>query len=228
MIDGILPAAGLATRMRGLPKFLLPCDDRYTTLIEKHVSNLLETCDTVWIPTRPEQTILLETLGISSDRVVVVPMTTETMTQTVMRLANISGANRFVLVMPDTHFFGEQPYEYLAEAKSDLNLACWEIRQEQRGKLGQVLIEGGARGRVLDSKDKDPNCQFPHSWGAMSFSRAILEVADGTMPHTGYTINPALAAGMTVEGNVFSGKYFDCGTPREYLEMLALKTTGNF
>jgi len=143
MVDGILPAAGLATRMRGLPKFLLPCDDQYTTLIEKHVTKLLSTCETVWIPTRPEQTILLETLGLSSDRVVVVPMTTGTMTQTVLRLANISGAPRFVLVMPDTYFFGEQPYEYLATSKNELNLACWDIRPEQRGKLGQVLIEKG-------------------------------------------------------------------------------------
>lgn len=228
MIDGILPAAGLATRMRGLPKFLLPCDDQYTTLIEKHVVSLLETCDTVWIPTRPEQTILLETLGISSDRVVVVPMTTDTMTQTVLRLTSISGATRFVMVMPDTHFLGEQPYRYLSEATGDLNLACWEIRKEQRGKLGQVLIESGPRGRVIESKDKDPNCEFRHSWGAMSFSRSTLEVADATMPHTGYFINPALAAGMSVEGSVLNGKYFDCGTPREYLEMLALKTERNF
>jgi choline kinase len=224
LIDGILPAAGLATRMRGLPKFLLPCDDEYTTLIEKHVSSLLETCDTVWIPTRPEQTILLETLGISSDRVVVVPMTTATMTQTVLRLANISGASRFVMVMPDTHFVGEQPYQYLSEGKSDLNLACWKIRQEQLGKLGQVLIEGGTHGKVLDSKDKDPNCAFPHSWGAMSFNRSILQLAVAEMPHTGYAINPALMAGKSVEGKVFSGKYFDCGTPREYLELLALST----
>lgn len=224
MVDGILPAAGLATRMRGLPKFLLPCDDQYTTLIEKHVSSMLITCETVWIPTRPEQTILLETLGLSSDRVVVVPMTTGTMTQTVLRLANISGASRFVMVMPDTFFFGEQPYDYLASAKNDLNLACWEIRPEQRGKLGQVAMERGSGGIVLDSKDKDPECVFPHSWGAMAFERSILDLAEATMPHTGYMIKPALFAGKSVEGSVMEGRYFDCGTPREYLQMLDLTT----
>jgi choline kinase len=224
MVDGILPAAGLATRMRGLPKFLLPCDDQYTTLIEKHVTNLLRTCETVWIPTRPEQTILLETLGLSSDRVVVVPMTTGTMTQTVLRLAKISGTPRFVLVMPDTYFFGEQPYEYLATSKNELNLACWDIRPEQRGKLGQVLIEGGNKGTILDSKDKDLDCVFPHSWGAMAFDRSILDFAEASMPHTGYLIKPALLAGKSVEGSVMSGKYFDCGTPREYLQMLDLTT----
>ena len=96
MTDAILPAAGSASRMRGLPKFLLPCDAEYTTLIERHISELLKVCETVWIPTRPEQTILLETLGLSSDRVVIVPMTTSSMTQTVLRLCAISGAARFV------------------------------------------------------------------------------------------------------------------------------------
>jgi hypothetical protein len=210
--------------MRGLPKFLLPCDDEYTTLLEKHVSAMLDVCETVWIPTRPEQTILLETLGISSDRVVVVPMTTRTMTQTVLRLANISGAARFVLVMPDTYFFGEQPYRYLADSTSELNLACWEIRPEQRGKLGQVKIEGGAQGAVLDSRDKDPDCRFPHSWGAMAFDKSVLSLADSEMPHTGYIIQPAIAAGVAVKAKVFTGKYYDCGTPREYLEMLNLTT----
>jgi hypothetical protein len=222
MVDGILPAAGLATRMRGLPKFLLPCDDHYTTLIEKHLSSMLETCETVWIPTRPEQTILLESLGLSSDRVVVVPMTTQTMTQTILRLTNISGAPRFVMVMPDTYFLGEQPYEYLANSKNNLNLACWGIRPEQRGKLGQVLIDGENEGPILDTKDKEPDCTFPNSWGAMGFDRSLLDLADAGMPHTGYLTKPALLAGMSVEGRVMNGMYFDCGTPSEYLQMLAL------
>lgn len=224
MVDGILPAAGLASRMRGLPKFLLPCDDEYTTLIEKHVSSMLDVCETVWIPTRPEQTILLETLGLSSDRVVVVPMTTKTMTQTVLRLTKISGASRFVMVMPDTFFFGEQPYGYLADGPSALNLACWEIRPEQRGKLGQVQIQGETEGPVLSSKDKDADCSFKHSWGAMAFDRSILALAEAEMPHTGFVIQPALEKRMSVEAKVMEGRYFDCGTPREYLQMLELTT----
>jgi hypothetical protein len=126
--------------------------------------------------------------------------------------------------MPDTYFFGEQPYEYLATSKNELNLACWEIRPEQRGKLGQVLIEGGNKGTILDSKDKDPDCEFTHSWGAMAFDRSILNLAEASMPHTGYLIKPALLEGRSVEGSVMAGRYFDCGTPREYLQMLDLTT----
>ena len=128
------------------------------------------------------------------------------------------------MVMPDTYFFGEQPYDYLANSRSELNLACWEMQPEQRGKLGQVQIEGGTSGRVLDSKDKDPDCQFPFSWGAMAFDKSTLSLANAEMPHTGYVIQPALPAGIPVEARVLKGRYFDCGTPREYLEMLELST----
>ena len=224
MTDGIIPAAGLASRMRGLPKFLLPCDAEYKTLIERHINEMLKVCDTVWIPTRPEQTILLESLGLSSDRVVIVPMTTQTMTQTVLRLSAISGAKRFVMVMPDTYFFGEQPYKFLADSVSEMALACWAIRPEQAGKLGQVLISGTPEGLVLDSRDKDPDCLFEHSWGAMAFNRSALTHANPEMPHTGYIIPSLLSSEVEVSARVMEGSYFDCGTPREYLKMLDIVT----
>jgi len=220
MTDGIIPAAGLASRMRGLPKFLLPCDEYYTTLLEKHVSSMLDVCETVWIPTRPEQTILIAGLGLPSERVVMVPMTTHTMTETVIRLCSISGANRFLMVMPDTYFLGEQPYSYLAHSSSPMDLACWNIRPEQAGKLGQVLIDEDL-GSVTDAKDKEAGCQFRHSWGAMSFDRSVLDCADAAMPHTGYMIPKLLQARIQVQARVMDGRYFDCGTPREYLDMLS-------
>lgn len=206
--------------MRGLPKFLLPCDNEYNTLIERHIMSMLDVCETVWIPTRPEQTILLESLGLSSDRVVIVPMTTGTMTQTVLRLCAISGAERFIMVMPDTYFFGEQPYDFLAKGDSALDLACWKIRPEQSGKLGQVLLGEVPEGEVLDSRDKDPECSYEHSWGAMAFDRSALAYAEPDMPHTGYVIPRLIESRIPIRARVFSGEYFDCGTPREYLKML--------
>ena len=96
-MDGILPAAGSALRMRGIPKFLLPCSPQYRTLLERHLDNLLEYCEIVWIPTRPELVNLLQSLGLSSDRVVIVSLSTQTMTETVLKIASISSANNFML-----------------------------------------------------------------------------------------------------------------------------------
>lgn len=220
LIDAILPTAGKATRMRGLPKFLLPAGPDYLTLIERHVSELLQYCSTVWVPTRPEQTILLETLGISSDRVVVVPMVTATMTETVMRIGGISGAEKFMMIMPDTYFAGEKPYSYLAESAHPMNLAAWKIRPEQLGKLGQLEISNLPEGRVTAAEDKNPSCEYPNSWGAMSFTRDALTFGNVDMPHTGYLLPKLLEARISIHARVMDGLYYDCGTPAEYVEML--------
>jgi hypothetical protein len=217
LLDALIPAAGLATRMRGIPKFLLPCDNSYTTLIELHISQLLEQCETIWIPTRPELVLLLDSIGLAQDRVVILPMQTENMTQTVQKVLQISKQEHFQLVMPDTFFFGEKPYALLDPEPAIADLACWKIRDDQKGKLGQVLISDN---KVQEMKDKDPDCLFEHSWGALSFSRKLLSFANTTDPHIGYAVRSALSSGMTISAKVMSGEYYDCGTPSEYLNML--------
>jgi NDP-sugar pyrophosphorylase family protein len=212
--------------MRGIPKFLLPCDEEYLTLLERHVHNMLKYCKVIWIPTRPDLTILIETLGITSERVVVVPMVTKSMTETILKVAAISSADDFMLCMPDTYFEGELPYQNLRELQGDLKLACWAIRPEQKGKLGQILFESGNNtSRIIDSRDKDPGCTFDYSWGAMSFRRELLKIANPEMPHTGYLIKPAIENRLVVDGFVVKGNYFDCGTPNEYLQMLRKVTS---
>lgn len=218
-MDAIIPAAGLATRMRGIPKFLLPCDDTYTTLIEMHISQLLKVCETVWIPTRPQLVLLLDSLGLANDRVVVLPMQTENMTQTVLKVSSIAKTDYFQLIMPDTYFLGEQPYELLSEKPLVADLACWNIRADQKGKLGQVDIDHN--GNVSDIKDKDPYCDYPVSWGALTFSKALLDYAHPSEPHIGYALKNSLIDHQnSVTARVLAGKYFDCGTPAEYLSLL--------
>jgi choline kinase len=216
-MDAIVPAAGLATRMRGLPKFLLPCDLTYTTLIEQHVSSLLETCNTIWIPTRPELVMIIDSLGLPRDRVVLLPMQTENMTQTVKRVLQITSNSYFHLVMPDTYFFGDQPYAKLAQKPDVADLACWRIRDDQKGKLGQVLSENG---RAIDVMDKKIECEYEYSWGSLTFNRELLDNADDSDPHIGYAVKRAIDADMYVNTTEMEGKYFDFGTPSEYLNML--------
>lgn len=218
-MDAIVPAAGLATRMRGIPKFLLPCDDKYTTLIELHIQNLLEKCETVWIPTRPELVHLLDSLNLPAERVVLLPMTTENMTQTVSRVVSIARASEYLLVMPDTFFSGESPYTSSVTLEDALvHLYCWKIREDQKGKLGQV--DADASGLVLDMQDKNPDCNFPISWGALMFRSELINFSQSHEPHIGYSVKNALREGMKITSETSSGKYFDCGTPTEYLTML--------
>jgi hypothetical protein len=214
--------------MRGLPKFLLPCDKEYLSLLERHIDYLLELCETLWIPVRPDLVPLVESLRIPSERAVILTMTTHSMTETVRRVVELSSGNRFVMTMPDTYFFGELPYQQLVNSTDPMFLACWNIRPEQYGKLGQVEIVNAQpqkqdeikSGYVVQSEDKNPNCRFPFSWGAMAFDRKLIEFAKDEMPHTGYMIPRILEEKIPVGASVMNGEYFDCGTPTEYLAML--------
>lgn len=219
-MHAIVPAAGLATRMRGLPKFLLPCDPDCLTLMERHVLQLLEVCEIVWIPTTPVNAQLINSLCLDPERVITLPMTTMTMSESVLRVTNLSSSDRFLLAMPDTFFAGEQPYSFLGSTGADLSLACWPIRSEQKGKLGQVEFDDLQHEAVIDSRDKDPNCEYDFFWGAMQFNRKVLEIATLESPHTGFWINPSIAKGLTVHGKRMAGEYFDCGTVSEYFAML--------
>jgi UTP-glucose-1-phosphate uridylyltransferase len=219
-MDAILPAAGLATRMRGLPKFLLPCSEGYTTLLEHHIEALLGVCDRVWVAVRPEVAALVDILKIADDRVILVNLTTATMSETVLKVTRISMAESFLVVMPDTFFFGDQPYRFLAELEQGMRVAAWEIRRDQIGKLGQIALDD-TNSRVEDSRDKDPDCVFPFSWGAISFDRDFVRFIDPSTPHVGFMIPAALSAGELVHANVIAGTYFDCGTPAEYFSMIS-------
>lgn len=203
--------------MKGLPKFLLPCDAQYTSLIERHLINVSQLCETVWIPIRPEFVSLFGSLGLQSDNVVLLPMTTETMSQSVSKVIRLASAQSYMLIMPDTYFLGELPYRTLDPSPGFADLAIWPIRDEQRGKLGQVSHDDG---RVTAIKDKDASCTFPHAWGAMTFSQRIKDFIHLTDPHIGYAVRSGLLAQEVVSAHVVNGEYFDCGTPTEYLSML--------
>jgi CTP:molybdopterin cytidylyltransferase MocA len=131
-ISAILPAAGSALRMRGLPKFMLPCSQDYETLIERHVRNLLPLVDTIWIPTRPEFAHLIVKLGFGS-KVIVHAIETETMSETILEVTRFAKADRFILCMPDTYFHKDLPYKHLADSTSDLELTVFKIRPDQKG-----------------------------------------------------------------------------------------------
>jgi NDP-sugar pyrophosphorylase family protein len=220
-MDGILPAAGLASRMRGIPKFLLPCNNEYLTLIESHLNQMLKYCNNIWIATRPDLVMLLDSINLSNERVFIIPVVSENMNQTVNRILEISNAEKFQLIMPDTFFTGELPYEKLVKSFSEnsiAHLALWKIREEQKGKLGQVSINNA--GKVIDIIDKKNNCDYEYSWGAISFNRKLSKYISQRDPHVGYAISEAVINEEEINGTLINGQYFDCGTPSEYLDLL--------
>ena len=210
---GIIPASGLATRFRGIPKFLLPAPGQATSLVEYHVIEMLAVCERVLVGVRPEYSKHLD-LG-NFDRVELIELETKTMTETVMKLSAQSSSNEFLLTMPDTFFIGEKPIEQLAGLDdSDLQIAIWEHEDSYKGRVGQISID--EYGNVLDSIDKSLDCAYPWFWGAMRFNRKVLPLMDPDTPTVGYAIRSSIQAGLQVQAKRIKGKYFDCGSFDNY------------
>ena len=124
----------------------------------------------------------------------------------------------FLLIMPDTFFVGQKPYNQLDSNTDFCNLACWEIRDSQRGKLGEVKIN--QENSVVDMVDKKPDNGYKYSWGALTFNKKLVKYINADEPHIGYAVKNGIDAGEKVFASVVDGKYYDCGTPSEYVELL--------
>lgn len=219
-MDILIPAAGQATRMRGLPKFLLPIDENYTTLLENHINNLnniLENDSRILIGIRPDLLPIVKSLNLIEENIFFIEMKTNTMNETILNLSENSDSHHFQLIMPDTYFLGMQPYSQLESNPELCDLAIWKIRDEQRGKLGEVEVD--ANNILSNIVDKNPNTMFQYSWGSLTFSRQFFKYIKKEDPHIGYSVSLALNDKQYISTKFIDGKYFDCGTPREYFDL---------
>lgn len=224
IVEAIIPAAGLATRMRGLPKFLLPINDQFETLLEWHVHQIGPYCDRIRIPTRPELRRFIDALDFGDFDVVVTEVESRTMSETVTKAISASDENFFVLAMPDTFFLGnENVFELLLSHSDPISAAIFRIQDFQRGKVGQVELKTQSDGTEVISRvvDKNPDCNFPWMWGAITFDRSLMEYSTPEDPHLGYALaRAAQATGVEVRASRMESRYFDCGTPGEYWNLL--------
>jgi len=220
-MDLIIPAAGLATRMKGLPKFLLPIDSTYTTILEHHI-NLVKkdevSVKNIWIATRPDLVSIINTISFKTSNLKVIPMETSTMNETILNLCKIANAESYMLIMPDTYFYNEKPYLKLEKYPEYCDLAIWKIKDEQRGKLGEVKVD--ENGLVQEIIDKNLKANLEFSWGALTFSSKFLQYIDKNDPHVGYAVASALENKKNITTKFIDGEYFDCGTPEEYISLI--------
>ena len=217
-MDVIIPAAGLAKRMRGIPKFLLPANADYLSLLEIHLDNLRNSFSNIFLATRPEIVPLIKSLDYDFRNMSILEMHTSTMSETVIKTLKVSKEDHHLLIMPDTFFLGQQPYLELNQSPGICELACWKIRDEQRGKLGEINFDKD--NKITGIVDKKIDTGFEYAWGALTFSNKLVSYINPKDPHIGYGVKKAFKSGEEITAKVIEGKYFDCGTPREYLDLL--------
>ena len=149
MICGIIPCSGNATRMGGMPKFLLPSPENLVTLFDNTVKNF------------KNNGIYDVIVGTSTNNLqyfkkndyIVVEKNTETMSETVKNIIDSFQYDSYVMMMPDTYFILGNELKLLVDKLLiyDCVVVLWKIRSNQYGKLGQIQINDN---NVVDVQDK--------------------------------------------------------------------------
>jgi hypothetical protein len=207
MTLGLLPASGSASRIGGLPKFMLPIEDNFS-ILQWHISLMNEACDSVRVSTRECWMPLVTPLNLGADIYVKEP---STMSDAVLEMSR--DRNDAVIVgMPDVYIHNSKNnfYKDMLESDGDIVLATWDYRHEtMKGKVGQVLVDSFSN--VLQVVDKDPNCEFSQMWGAILFRNGLerIDVDGGSVLKD---LNKWIADGVSVKAVAMSGEYIDSGT----------------
>jgi UTP-glucose-1-phosphate uridylyltransferase len=223
----VLPVGGSASRMLGLPKFMLPVSES-ETLIERHCRGAVSAgYDELHIITRQKYFNLIE--SYFSDRKIdahihSLPHETETMSETLKigsGLIKDIVKSSVTIGLSDTAFYGasyENIYRKLIEDSADYSLGLFSIREDQFGKLGQVDTD--SKGKVLSMQDKNLSCIFPAIWGLAKVPGSMLVNLNISEAHIGIGIEKLVAKGEHVSGVMNQAEYYDCGTFSEYSKFI--------
>lgn len=221
---GILPAAGLATRMNGIPKFLLPISHNGTSLLGYHVELISPCCENIFVPTRPEWGRIVDEEFPS---VAALRMQTTSLAATVFsvcgEIRSEGGFDWAIVGLPDTYFVGNQNFYQILAGELDsesgkspdpiLWVYVFKTESSQRGSVGSIRL--GPDGTVNDYADKDPERDFGAHWGLLAFNQAASELIDSTWETIGNLIPEVLAVGRVRVLASESG-LIDCGTFEGY------------
>ena len=218
----IIPAAGKASRIGGIPKFLLPISQN-NFLINFH-SNLLPNDNkniTKVIAVSSEYSETVNRLNLDTE---ILEVNTNTMNETIVKVINsYPSYSNYLLTMPDTYYLDNNVIKRLLlnfnEKSSNVHLALWKIMKNQIGNLGQVEIKNK---KIIQIIDKDPSCNFPYAWGAIVWNKNVNSFINTKDPTIGNILNPLLSIGEEIKYVIAENEYFDCGTFNEYSKLLKL------
>lgn len=220
---GILPAAGNATRINGLPKMLLPIGD--TFLMQRQYQNLRKAgCGNVFVGTNSDNH---ELVARQCDTSYVIPFIAHsriTMSATVISTHTQAIIHRYkgniLFAMPDTYIEDELCFEKLSTAINgdcDVAVALFHARHDQRRKGGMCRTQYG---KVIEVVDKPEETDMVWIWGALAWKPVFWEYINANDPHVGYALPKAIAAGLDVRAVRMDGEFWDCGTAAEYYELI--------
>jgi hypothetical protein len=221
-VVGLIPCSGSASRINGIPKFLLPCKEGnlINNTIDIFKKNNIKN---IYIAVSEENKHHIKKINDTDNDIKYIVKNTDTMSETVTHLLQIK-SDKYILIMPDTYFGLAEDFNELTKLnillkKYDVVLVLWKIKEYQYGKLGQINIDTETK-TIIDIVDKDINCRYEYSWGVIGWTNKMNQYIDPKTPHIGFLINKALELNIKIGYVISDTEYFDCGTPNEYFEMI--------
>lgn len=204
-IIGVLPASGKATRIGGIAKFALPISNN-SSILKWHVDQMLEVCDEVRVATRAAWVPMIQSMDMNVKIIVKEP---STMSDAVKLLAG-GDSDTLLIGLPDTYMVGctSNIYKKMIESDGDIVLGTWDCHEEIKGRVGQIQLDGN---KVIGSRDKVPDCDYPFMWGTMLL-RNLSKDIDPTLAHVGLQIKDWIDKGLDVRSVLPGGQYMDIGT----------------
>jgi hypothetical protein len=217
----VLPAAGTASRIGGIPKFLLPIGPNSKSLLMLHIEVALSAGLEVLIVVNPllERFVTQMIENAKHQKVKVIPFESISMTDTLKKAVEGLENEQIVSIsMPDTFMpmFSAKDLLNLREIAPSLSII--ETTQTQHSKLGQVAISND--GHVVKIVDKNEQRISDYAWTGFALKTEKLK----TFPTSDVT--PGLELARIAENSdelksvLIEGQYFDCGTIDEYWHAL--------
>jgi hypothetical protein len=211
---GLIPIGGNASRMKKLPKFLLPCKEE-TTLLEHTIDHF------------QKNGINKIRLGVSKlnktftelyehEKVVV---NTSTMTETICEILRPEDEKN-IMIMPDTYFTLKDELIRMENMLDNYNVVVllWKIADYQKGKLGQCEIY---KDEVVNVRDKDKDCMYEYFWGVIGWTKNMNVFIDPSWSTIGCLISKTIDLNLEVGYIIMEDStYYDCGTFSEYFKMI--------
>jgi len=220
---GLIPAAGHATRINSLPKFLLPVpgDTYLLDILRRRMATAGASPLMIGVNTRNVD--LIE--RYAAHYAYIHECNTATMSETVLQLGQFTGHQAVLFGMPDSYWTDEQVYQRLAADILDgalVSVALFETTPEQRGDLGMcdVAFDHDEVLHVTQVADKPEATNLHLAWGAMAWSVGFWQYIRANDPHVGYALARAVQAGRQARAYLATGPYVDCGTPDGYFSLI--------
>jgi GTP:adenosylcobinamide-phosphate guanylyltransferase len=211
-IIGLLPAAGSATRISGIPKFCFPVESEIT-LLEWHVRKMKECCDEIVIATRDQWLPIISNLNLPKCEIVIKEPSTFSDALNFMMKDDLA---TYLVGMPDTYINNSTSNHYtsLASSSANVTISAFKCSADQIGKVGQILFDD--KMSLIDLRDKSDDCAYSHLWGAFAVREVKIDpgLSTPSLQMMDWAKDPNLK--VKVQSNI--GTYIDFGEFKNVIE----------